>query len=113
MWHSTQAGGTPAVPVSNLILVMAHSVRGRIRFVDPHERQCRFQPAKELDLVQERIEPTIGNAVMHVERLGMMHLVMRRFQDQPRALQPAREARNAFLMRPFVKLVGRYGRRRS
>ena len=92
---------------------MAPGVSMQIRFLDAKDRQCRFQPAKELDLVQDRIEPTVGDAVMHVERFGMMHLVMRRFQDQPRSLQPAREARNAFLMRPLVKLVGRHRRGRS
>ena len=82
----------------------------RVRGSDSKERKRGFQPAKELNFVQERIEPAVGNAVMLVERLGMMQLVMRRFQDQPSALQPARERRNPFLMRPFVELVGGYSR---
>ena len=92
---------------------MAPGVSMQIRLLDAKDRQCRFQPAKELDLVQDRIEPTVGDAVMHVERLGMMQLMMCWFQYQSHPLQQARETRNTFLMRPFVKLVRRHRRRRS
>ena len=71
----------------------------------------RFQPAKELQLIQNRIKPTVGDAVVHIERLRVMSLMMLRFKHQPLALQPARKTRGIFLMRPLVKLISRDRRR--
>lgn len=53
---------------------------GVLRFgsFNSEEAQRRFEPAKELQLVQERIEPTVGDAIVHIERLGVMLLMMLR-----------------------------------
>ena len=43
---------------------------------DTKDAQESFQSPEKLDPIQERIEPTIGDAVMHVERRGVVLLVM-------------------------------------
>ena len=48
------------------------------RRLDSEEAQRRFEPAKELQLVQERVEPTISDAIVDIERLGVMPLMMLR-----------------------------------
>jgi hypothetical protein len=52
-------------------------VRG-VRGLDSKERERGLEPAKESELIQERIEPTSGDAVIHIERLSMVPLVMLR-----------------------------------
>ena len=65
---------------------------GVLRFclLNSEEAKCRFQPAKELQLIQQWIEPTIGDAIVNIKGLRMVPLVMLRLQHQSLALQPAR-----------------------
>lgn len=76
------------------------------------ETQSGFEPAKKFKSVQYRVEPAIGDAIVHIKRLRVMQLVMLRFQHQALSLQPTRESGWAFLMRPLVKLVSRDSCRR-
>ena len=80
-------------------------LRLRICFSNSDERERRFQPAKELDFIQKRIKPAVGDAIIHIKRLRVVALMMLGFQHQPLALQPARESRRIVLMSPLVKLV--------
>ncbi len=79
---------------------------------DPEETKCHFEPAKELEFVQERIEPTIGDAIVHIEGVRVVQLMMQRLQDEPLTLQPASKRGGTLLMRPFMKLVSGDGGRR-
>jgi hypothetical protein len=82
-----------------------------VSFFDSNRAQEGFEPPKEPDPVQQWVQPTIGNAIVHFKRLGMMDLMMSRFQYQARTLQPANSRCRLFLVGPFVKNVGCHGRR--
>ena len=86
-------------------------VRG-VRGLNSKEREACFQPAKELQFIQDWIEPAIGDAIVHIKGPRVMPLMMLRFQHEPFALQPARKSGRALLVGPLVKLVGRYSRHR-
>ena len=59
------------------MFVLAFSVL-YFRSFDSEKAQGRLQPAKELQLIQERIEPAVGNAIVDVERLRVVPLMMLR-----------------------------------